>query len=730
MNHPRVARRCINKCMLALFGLAVAMLVTHCTSPSRADDSAAIPAKVQQALDLLADPDVSVWLRRNARASAPLAPVAEPASNATPWSVVSLWLSQTQRHLAGLSSALLQLPAELTRIGERLRQDMLGRSFLEIGLLVGSFALLGYGLEWLYWRATGRLRESISILADDTLAARGRGVVLRMIFGVGIIVSFALGSVGAFLLFDWPPLIRDIVLGFLGAALIYRFAAIVGRLLLAPPSASFRNTERYRLIPVGSETAKLWQSGLAALAGWVAVAFVSMGLLAQFGMDADLRGLIGAAFMLGPAVIATSLVWWQHGIDIRRSSGDDAALASDWLDRRSHAILLTGYFLFLWLLWIAGLYGLYWVLLLVVLVPWLLRLIRKTLAHVQRPDTAFTGPAHPPSLIAPSLIAVGLERGLIALVLIGAGSILIRAFSLDVMGLASGESPLVKLLRGGLQAIVIVLIADIAWHLLSAWINRWLHREAEGGDPESDKRHARLRTLLPILRNMLMIVIVMIGALMALSALGIEIGPLIAGAGVMGVAIGFGAQTIVKDIISGMFYLLDDAFRVGEYIQSGSYKGTVESFSLRSVKLRHHRGPLFTVPFSELGAVQNMSRDWVVDKISIGVTYDTDLAKVKQIVKQVGKELLADPEFGSQIIEPLKMQGVEAFGDFAIQVRLKFMTKPGDAQFAVKRRAFALIKQAFDKNGVKFAFPTVQVAGGVAGEAAAAAVTALGAPAK
>ena len=111
----------------------------------------------------------------------------------------------------------------------------------------------------------------------------------------------------------------------------------------------------------------------------------------------------------------------------------------------------------------------------------------------------------------------------------------------------------------------------------------------------------------------------------------------------VGVAIGFGSQTLVKDIISGMFYLLDDAFRVGEYIQSGSYKGTVESFSLRSVKLRHHRGPLYTVPFGELGAVQNMSRDWVIDKLTIGVTYDTDLDKAKKLIKQIGKELAEDP---------------------------------------------------------------------------------------
>ena len=265
-------------------------------------------------------------------------------------------------------------------------------------------------------------------------------------------------------------------------------------------------------------------------------------------------------------------------------------------------------------------------------------------------------------------------------------------------------------------------MADFVWQVLKTLIDRRL-AEAQGTNPlegEAAAREARLRTLLPIFRN-----IALRGAcwsmavMMALSALGVEIGPLIAGAGVVGVAIGFGAQTLVRDIISGMFYLLDDAFRVGEYIQSGNYKGTVESFSLRSVKLRHHRGPLYTVPFGQLGAVQNMSRDWVIDKLTIGVTYDTDLDKAKKIIKQIGKELAADPEFAPHIIETLKMQGVEQFGDFAIQIRMKMMTKPGE-QFVIRRRAYALIKKAFDENGIKFAFPTVQVAGGEPAPAAAA----------
>jgi moderate conductance mechanosensitive channel len=214
-------------------------------------------------------------------------------------------------------------------------------------------------------------------------------------------------------------------------------------------------------------------------------------------------------------------------------------------------------------------------------------------------------------------------------------------------------------------------------------------------------------------------VLAVVAVLMALSALGVEIGPLIAGAGIVGVAIGFGSQTLVKDIITGIFYLLDDAFRVGEYIQSGSYKGTVESFGFRSVKLRHHRGPLFTVPFGVLGAVQNMSRDWVIDKMTVGIAYDSDFEKAKKIIKQIGKELTEDPEFAANIIETLKMQGVEEFGDYGVQIRLKMMTKPGE-QFAIRRRAYALIKKAFDENGIRFAFPTVQVAAREAVEPVAA----------
>jgi small-conductance mechanosensitive channel len=271
------------------------------------------------------------------------------------------------------------------------------------------------------------------------------------------------------------------------------------------------------------------------------------------------------------------------------------------------------------------------------------------------------------------------------------------------------------------------LFADLVWFVFKAMIEQRLAQVQAVGDGDSHSGQAtRLRTVLPIVRNVSFVTLAVIAVLTAMSALGVDIAPMVAGAGVVGIAVGFGAQTLVKDIVSGVFFLFDDAFRVGEYIQSGNYKGTVESFSLRSVRLRHHRGPVYTVPFGELGAVQNMSRDWVIDKLSIGITYDSNLELARKLIKKIGQDLAADEEMGPHIMEPLKMQGVEQFGDFAIQIRMKMMTRPGE-QFVIRRKAYAAIKTAFDANGIKFAFPTVQVAGGTDSSVAAAAQNMLAA---
>jgi small-conductance mechanosensitive channel len=275
--------------------------------------------------------------------------------------------------------------------------------------------------------------------------------------------------------------------------------------------------------------------------------------------------------------------------------------------------------------------------------------------------------------------------------------------------------------RGALIAAAATVLAGyVAWRALHKWTEDRLRDPAPAPAGGATPAASRLKTVLPMLRLIAGIALVLLTGLLALSQLGVEITPLLAGAGVVGLAISFGAQTLVKDIITGAFFLVDDAFRVGEYIVSGSYKGEVEAISLRSIRLRHHRGSVYTVPFGELRAIQNMSRDWVIDMMTVGITYDSDVEKARKLIKKVGEALAADPEHAPHILEPLKMQGIEQFGDYSVQLRIKMKTRPGK-QFVIRRRAHAMIKKSFDENGVKFAFPTVQVAGSVGSDGTAAA---------
>jgi small-conductance mechanosensitive channel len=661
---------------------------------------AGIPPQVHQLIDLLDDPAVRTWMdqQRAARNPPQTTPVDPQATLST---FTAARVALVRQHLQSLIAALPNLPGEFRQTSSVLLGELRDWGLITVVLLTTGFALLGVGFEWLFWHATARVRARLYDSKLATIGERLRGVTTRFAVGLGQVIAFALGSIGAFLPFEWPPLLRNIVLGYLVAFLFLRLSLVIGRFLLAP------KVERFRIIPVTTLQARFWYLRLALFVGWYAFGYITLEQFSLLGASREARQILAYTLGLGLLGIGLESIWRSP-----RVSDDPPSRIGIWL--------LSACFAALWLLWVAGAMPLFWLVTIAIALPMTIRLTQRSVNHILRPP-GIADPAADPSPDSvtnavpnsPSLLAVGLERGARATMIIAAAILLSYVWGIDLIELSGRDTLSTRLLRGALSAIVIVLIADFAWHLIRAAIDRKLTQTLDPADPDSEqaRRQSRLRTLLPILRNVLFIVLIVMAGLMTLSAMGIEIGPLIAGAGVIGVAIGFGAQTLVKDIISGMFYLLDDAFRIGEYIQSGSYRGTVESFSLRSIKLRHHRGPLYTVPFGSLGAVQNMSRDWVIDKLTVSVTYDTDLAAVKKIIKRVGAELAADAEFAPQIIETLKMQGVEEFGEFAVQIRMKMMTKPGE-QFVIRRRAYALIKSAFENNGIKFAFPTVHVAGG------------------
>ena len=690
-----------------LTGLVLALAIGTATAQAPAGGEVP-PDKVRALLALIDDPDIRQWLTR--QDAGPPAPAATPA----PTTDMTMPVTAVRHHILASLAAVPLVPAQLAQVGRLLQGEIAAQGIWAALLPIAAFLALGVAFERLYWRLTTGYRQRLIAMQLDTVQARLGAVGRRLAFGLGWVAAFALGSLGAFLLFDWTPLLHGLIARCLLLVVIVWLTTVVLRFILAP------GAEKFRILPVSTASARHWYIWLTLIVGWYMGARLTDWYLLDLGVSPAVGSLFADLFSLVWLVILLLAIWRRPAL--RATENPDpaaraAARARNWV---GSAGLVS-----LWLLVPLGAYRLFSTALVVLAVPALLQITRTSVAHVLRPPGSDAAETVPP------LAAVLLDRGLRALWIIGAALLLAWIWEVDVNSMA-GDATVARVLRGILHAVVILLVVDLFWHVLRTWIDRRLadaQSSTAEGSPEAEHRRARMRTLLPIARNVLVVVLAVMAVLMALSALGIEVGPLIAGAGVVGVAIGFGSQTLVKDVISGVFFLLDDAFRVGEYIESGSTRGTVEGFSLRSVKLRHHRGYLHTVPFGSLEKITNYSRDWVIDKVTIGVTYDTDLEKVRRLIKQIGRDLAADPQLAPHIIETLKMQGVEEYGDFAIKIRLKLTAKPGE-QFVIRRRAYAMIKQAFDANGIKFAFPTVQVAGGEAAPAAAqAALEAMQKPA-
>ena len=265
--------------------------------------------------------------------------------------------------------------------------------------------------------------------------------------------------------------------------------------------------------------------------------------------------------------------------------------------------------------------------------------------------------------------------------------------------------------RSALTILAILLFSFIGWQLIKSRIDQKLKEEMPEEDDEAEEGGAggsRIGTLLVLLRKFVLAVIFVMVTLIILASMGVNIGPLIAGAGVIGLAIGFGAQTLVKDIIAGVFFLIDDAFRVGDFIEIGGTKGSVEHISLRSLRLRNPRGPVHTIPFGSMGTVTNNSRDYIITKLDFRVRYDTNVDEVRKIIKRINVEIAKDPEMGPNLLDKIKSQGVRELDDSAMIMRLKFKSIPGE-QFVIRREVYRMIQESFRENGIEFAHRNVTV---------------------
>ncbi len=285
-----------------------------------------------------------------------------------------------------------------------------------------------------------------------------------------------------------------------------------------------------------------------------------------------------------------------------------------------------------------------------------------------------------------------------------------------VAGLWSIKIPFVSDLAAvTLDTLIILTITLFFWQFISSWIERKIEESLPEEEEEEDDSEwggaasrGRSYTLLPMIRKFIGTCLVVMVSMTILSSMGVDIGPLLAGAGVIGLAIGFGAQKLVSDMFSGFFYLLDDAFRVGEYLQAGAVSGTVESISLRNIMLRHHRGMLQIVPHSELGAITNFMRGGIIVKFNLDFPYDAEINKIRKIIKKVGQSMLENEEYGKDFIRPVKSQGVREITNSVMTIRVKFTAQPG-THFVIRREAYRLITEALNAKGIHYAHKKVIV---------------------
>jgi small conductance mechanosensitive channel len=262
--------------------------------------------------------------------------------------------------------------------------------------------------------------------------------------------------------------------------------------------------------------------------------------------------------------------------------------------------------------------------------------------------------------------------------------------------------------------LLVVLLAVVARWLLHRVVDR-LVRRAEvgvlpdriqwlGSDNYQQRKVQRARTMGTVLKSVVSIVVFVIATLMVLSKLGQNIAPLLASAGILGVALGFGSQSLVKDFLSGMFMLFEDQYGVGDVIDVGEASGTVEAVSLRVTRLRDVNGTVWYVRNGEIPRVGNMSQNWARSVLDVGIGYHEDLAKVRRVLQEVAHDLWDDEDFKGLIIEEPEVWGVESLTPDGVTMRVTLKTAPME-QWNIARQMRERIKARFDYEGIEMPFP-------------------------
>ena len=578
-------------------------------------------------------------------------------------------LADAAARMESLRGDVLRAPEELRSLIAATHASLMSAAGVAAFTYVVILLLAGIGLEWLYWTYAYSPLRAIQSTVPASPRQALRLALRRLLLLVSGLLIFTIAAIGASAAFSWPSGVQELVVAAALLLLVLRLAWILIVAVLAPARP------RRRLVPVADESAGWLAAAAMAVVGLLALGAFVAGVTERVGGAAHAAGALRLVTVTGAALLLVITAFTFFG----RPRG---------APRFPRSFVLA--------LLVVAVYGV-----------WLASARAATLAAIAAAvialqiglrDMVFFFWQGDDDRVLPSIV-LSAARFAVVLVALGIGAV---AVDTPILALAAAESPGLRLGLRLLGVATLALLTHVVWITVRTAIDQRLARIRPAGPQHEPDEHSRLLTLLPLLRVTAAVLLIVMLVLSSLWALGIEITPVLAGAGVVGLALGFGAQTLVRDVIAGIFYLAEDAFRIGEYIEAGgNSKGTVERITLRTVALRHHNGPLHFVPYGALGTVRNTSRDWVVEKFNLPLPIDVDSEKIRKLIKKVGEEMLADPEIGPLLMETLKGKlyrvdpGVKIF-------RCKFRTAPGK-QFDVRAQAYKRIEAALKKMDVRFA---------------------------
>ncbi len=562
----------------------------------------------------------------------------------------------------------------------------------ELGLALAAGLLLA--LAWQRasrpWSGPDRAR---SPWRGAALAVGREGVAL-LLFGVTVRLVLAL--------LDAPLLARVVARDLVTGVVVGRAVTVLARALLVPDGAAPRP------LPLGDDTARDLVRRIARANAVFVYGTTALRVAYDLGLPWTLHGLLQRLlYLAGLLVLLAAVLHYRRPVAARLSAWSDrlpprlagllpwSALAERW-HLLAGGLLVADYLVFV--LEIPGGFAFLSTAVAVtvaaaVAARLLVRALDRPLARAEV-EAARAG-----ATLRRRYLALA-RRTLRAAVAVAAALVVLQAWGIGILAWFTTPTGTALLARLG-RILLVVAVSVALVETSNLLFRRWLSAETAEGVP---RYGARARTLMSIARNLVIVVVAFVAGLVLLSELGVETGPLLAGAGIVGLAIGFGAQKLVQDIITGLFILMGDVVRVGDVVALGGKAGVVEAMSMRTVTLRGYDGQVHVVPYSAIDTISNMTKDfsyWVLD---MGVAYREDVDAVMRVMREVDAEMRREWPWRRDMLEPIDIAGLDRFDDSAVVIKARLKTVPG-RQWAVGREFQRRLKKRFDELGIEIPFP-------------------------